>query len=196
MSHIKPLRLGTAMMAAAIAVSTVGCGVNSTSVATPSASLGIHGTAYGGRQPLTGSAITVWAAGSAGYGSAATSLATTSTGATGNFSIAPGTYTCPTLSTPLYITAQGGNPGNTPNANNPSGSNPDVLLVAALGHLRHGGGKCQRQHRRGDDGRHGLCAFRLYQPPRTSAPARALGSPTESAHPIARRRRSPATTTI
>jgi hypothetical protein len=94
---------------------------------------GISGIAYGGRQPIVGSTVTVWAAGSTGVGSGATSLATTTTNSSGQFNIAPGTYSCSAVTTPLYITAQSGNPGNSFSGANPTGNNPDIFLVAALG---------------------------------------------------------------
>jgi hypothetical protein len=111
----------------------LGCGASpATIVPTDAAPSSLSGSVHGGRQPVTGSAITVWASGSAGTGSGAVSLATTTTDANGNFSIAPGTYSC-TGTTPLYITAQGGNPGNSNSPANPNGNNPDLFFVAALG---------------------------------------------------------------
>jgi len=78
----------------------------------------ISGVVHGGRQPVNGSVVTLWAAGNAGYGSAATALATTTTGPDGTFSFGPGsgnTYTCPasnssTESQSIYVTAVGGAP--------------------------------------------------------------------------------------
>jgi hypothetical protein len=126
-------RFGAGIIAATAVVLLSGCGT-ATETAIPAAmNGGFHGLLVGGRQPISGSTITVWATGSTGYGSAATSLASTTSNGSGYFSIPAGTYTCPSLSTPLYITAQGGNPGNTPNGGNPTGDNPDVLLVATLG---------------------------------------------------------------
>jgi hypothetical protein len=79
----------------------------------------LGGTVYGGRQPVTGATVTLWAAGNAGYGSAATSLASTTSDALGNFSFhaagSAAAYSCPstsstTTSQSLYITAVGGYP--------------------------------------------------------------------------------------
>ena len=116
-----------AFLAAAAALSLAGCGLGSPAVATTNS--GISGSLYGGRQPIVGSTVTVWAAGTGGYGSAATSLATTtSAGPDGAFNIPAGAYACPTINTPLYITAVGGNPGNST-----GNANPDVVLAAPLG---------------------------------------------------------------
>lgn len=78
----------------------------------------VSGIVHGGRQPVNGSVVTLWAAGNAGYGSAATVLASTTTSADGTFSFGPGsgnTYSCPpsnsaTESQSIYITAVGGEP--------------------------------------------------------------------------------------
>lgn len=78
----------------------------------------LTGIVHGGRQPVSGATVTLWAAGNTGYGSAATQLATTTSTTGGAFSFGPGsghTYTCPssvspTASQSIYITAVGGQP--------------------------------------------------------------------------------------
>jgi hypothetical protein len=73
---------------------------------------------HGGRQPIIGATVTLWAAGNAGYGSAATSLQSTTTDSNGNFSFHTGsgaTYSCPSVSSStesqyIYITSSGGQP--------------------------------------------------------------------------------------
>jgi hypothetical protein len=88
------------------------------------------GSVHGGNSPVMGAAVKLYAAGTTGYGSAGTLLATTSssndnnasfsftqvasgaTGPTGN------TYTCPTTSSLLYIIASGGNTVGTGTNNN------------------------------------------------------------------------------
>src|SRR5580698_7242143 len=63
---------------------------------------GLSGIVHGGRQPISGATVTLWAAGNAGYGSAAASLAVTTTAADGTFSFHPSggsaSYTCPSIS--------------------------------------------------------------------------------------------------
>lgn len=89
----------------------------------------IGGGVHGGQQPISGATIQLYAAGSSGYGSAASTLLTTDvvTGSDGSFTIT-GNYTCPSAATPVYLTAVGGNPGLGGNANNAA-----VALMAALG---------------------------------------------------------------
>jgi hypothetical protein len=80
---------------------------------------------YGGQQPITGAAVTLWAAGTTGtYGTAATSIATTTTDSNGNFSFNNGNVSPCTTGQYLYITSVGGNPG--------AGVNQYAALMAAL----------------------------------------------------------------
>ena len=96
----------------------------------------ISGSVYGGQQPVSGAAIQLYAVGTSGYGSAATSMLNTTvyTGSDGKFSIT-GDYACPAAgtafgpSTPVYMVASGGNPGLSPGTNNGS-----LVLMAGLGH--------------------------------------------------------------
>jgi hypothetical protein len=79
---------------------------------------GISGIVHGGRQPIIGATVKLWAAGNAGYGSTATSLASTTTDSNGNFSFHPSggaSYSCPSVSSStesqyIYITSSGGQP--------------------------------------------------------------------------------------
>ena len=89
----------------------------------PAASL--TGSVHGGQQPVAGAIVTLWAAGSSGYGSGASVIAsaTAPTDAGGNFSF--GAIPCPAANTPTYMTAQGGNSGFTTNA--------AIMLVTGLG---------------------------------------------------------------
>ncbi len=121
-------RIGTAGFAAAAllaAATLTGCGLGSGPVDGPIAGARVSGKLYGGQQPVVGATIQLYAAGN-GYGAAATPLvgSTIKTGADGSFVINVA-YTCPTASTPMYITATGGNAGY--------GSNPNLALMSALG---------------------------------------------------------------
>jgi hypothetical protein len=79
---------------------------------------GISGIVHGGRQPIIGATVKLWAAGNAGYGSTTTSLQSTTTDSNGNFSFHTGsgaTYSCPSVSSStesqyIYITSSGGQP--------------------------------------------------------------------------------------
>ena len=101
-----------------------------------------NGTVHGGQQPVTGSAIYLFAAGASGYGGPSTSLLNPSvagvsvdtsnngyvlTDGTGSFAIT-GDYTCPSPTAQVYAAAVGGNPGLGAGK-----SNPNLVMIAALG---------------------------------------------------------------
>jgi len=114
------------------ALGLMGCELKQTApIAVNGAAL--HGSVHGGQQPISGSSIKLYAAGSSGYGAAygystGTDLLgnnVVTTDVNGNFNIT-GDYTCPSASTPVYLAAIGGNPGNSQN-------NVNISLMAALG---------------------------------------------------------------
>ena len=76
-----------------------------------------------GTTAISGSTVTLYAAGTA-YGSGAVSLATATSGADGSFTLAKG-GACPGGNPQTYVTASGGNAG--------SGSNSAIGLMGALG---------------------------------------------------------------
>ena len=86
----------------------------------------VNGAVYGGQQPITGSQISLYAAGTTGYGTGATSLLSgpVTSDANGLFKIA-GLYTCPSSTAQVYAISTGGDAG--------SGVNPKAVLMAALG---------------------------------------------------------------
>lgn len=115
-ANVGPLAAGTS--------STTGSGLASSGTSTPK--LGFGGKVYGGQQPITGSTVTLWAAGTAGsYGTGATQVSSTTTDSTGSFTFnnTQGASPCVTGEY-LYITSVGGNPG--------SGTNSYAALMAAL----------------------------------------------------------------
>jgi streptogramin lyase len=102
----------------------------------------LNGTVHGGQQPVTGAMIYLYAAGSAGYGSASTSLLNTSTSgvsadgsgngyvatdSSGSFNIT-GDWSCAHGTDQVYILALAGNPGLANGTNNSA-----LALMAALG---------------------------------------------------------------
>jgi len=93
---------------------------------TASHSMNLHGTAFGGQPPVSGSTVTLYATGSTGYGSGPSFLGGTTTDATGGFQISNAT-SCGDPQQ-VYIVATGGNPGLTAGT-----SNDALVLVAALG---------------------------------------------------------------
>src|SRR5262249_18064118 len=78
---------------------------------------------FGGSQPVVGALVTLYEAGTAGYGGEPLILASATSGAGGRF---PGlSFTCSSAASELYIVADGGNGGG--------GTNNKISLMAALG---------------------------------------------------------------
>jgi hypothetical protein len=108
------------------AAALTGCGISGTSAPSGPVNvtgLAISGKVHGGQSPVKTSTVKLYAAGTTGYGSAASLLASTSTDGTGSFSITT-PYTCPSGGQ-VYITATQGDSG--------SGNNPNLAMMAALG---------------------------------------------------------------
>lgn len=123
-------RLATASLALASGLTGLtGCGITASELSAPIKATGaaLQGSVHGGQQPVTGSTIQLYAANTTGYGVGSYALLTTpvTTNSGGGFNIT-GTYTCPSATSQVYITATGGNPGL-------SGNNPNLAMMAALG---------------------------------------------------------------
>ena len=113
-----------------------GCNLNSGSggsSSSPSTDVTIHGSVFGGQQPVVGAAIQLYAAGTpasgGGYGQGATALISgtlPTTDSNGAFNIT-GRYALPSTPSHFYIVSTGGSPGN----GNPA--NPNIVLMAAIG---------------------------------------------------------------
>jgi sugar lactone lactonase YvrE len=86
-----------------------------------SSSRSLPGVLHGGQAPITGSTLTLYAAG-VPASAAPTTLATAYTDGNGNFNFQ---YTCPSPTSLIYVVASGGNAGG--------GANPAIELMAALG---------------------------------------------------------------
>ena len=125
-----------AVLGAPVAGLIVGCGTGGLSPAAETEVRGaaLQGRVMGGLQPVTNATLQLYAVGTAGYGSAGTPLLsrTVMTDATGSFSLT-GSYTCPSASTLVYLTATGGNPGLQPGTNNQSLA--VISLMGACGGL-------------------------------------------------------------
>jgi len=164
------LRSGTAtrglivFAGSAILATTIGCGMTGSNSATskiadpisPAGGGTMQGRVHGGNQPVTGSTIQIYSAGTTGYGTGASSLiptgsyypgglpcVTTSgnpngcvtkvvTDSTGSFTVT-GDYTC-VPGTQGYIVASGGNPGLGGTVNN-----ANLAMMAVLGTCPAGG---------------------------------------------------------
>ncbi len=81
----------------------------------------------GGQKPIVGASVSMYAAGTTGYGTGAVSILNGSTSvvtdAKGSFSIS--SYTCPSATSQVYLIATGGDAG--------SGENSRIVLMSALG---------------------------------------------------------------
>ncbi len=118
--------LWAVLIVVAALITITGCGFSgsATPFTSPSA---IGGSVHGGRQPVSGSRIQLYAAGVSGTGSAAQPLLSSpvESDSYGKFSI-PATYHCPSPSAQIYLVARGGNPGLS------SGTNNTALALAAV----------------------------------------------------------------
>ncbi len=107
----------------------LGCGFGATGFSNPQAAH-LQGIVHGGQQPVSGSLIQLYAAGTTGNGSTATPLIskTVLTDNSGRFDVT-GLYTCPTSDPIVYLTARGGNPGFADGTNNSS-----IAMISVLGY--------------------------------------------------------------
>lgn len=132
------MRVSSNILLLSLSLSIAGCGspgIGSLSGGGGSKTQGatIEGNVYGGQQPISGTKVYLFAAGTGGYASAPTSLLTTSggyvtTNSSGGFSIT-GDWTCPAApGDQVFVLATGGNPGNSGGQ-----ANPNIALMAALG---------------------------------------------------------------
>jgi len=91
----------------------------------------LNGTVLAGSQPVVGSQVALYAAGSSGYGSGSTLLSASgqspfaTTGANGQFALPAGS-TCPSATSEVYLVAIGGSVGKNP-------ANGNLAFMAALG---------------------------------------------------------------
>ncbi len=94
---------------------------------TPVTPAAFSGKVFAGTKPIVDASIQLYAVGTTGTASQATSLTTTTilTDATGSFSVPTG-YTCPASSSLLYIVARGGMVGTAP-------TNSAIVLLTPLG---------------------------------------------------------------
>ncbi|SFS14597.1 hypothetical protein SAMN05421771_2564 [Granulicella pectinivorans] len=108
-----------------------GCS-NATRVATtavPASSTSLHGSLHGGQQPIVGATINIYAVGTTGDGSTASSvLASPLTTDSNGFFDLSNKVTCPSPTSLLYLVATGGNPGVAPPF-----SGAQISLITALG---------------------------------------------------------------
>jgi hypothetical protein len=112
------------------ATSALATATASIAIVTTPAGVTLNGVVMAGAKPVSGAAVTLYAAGTTGYSSAASPLIVTgsatqvTTSSSGQFTI-PAGYACPSQSSQMYLVALGGNAG--------AGVNPSLGLMTALG---------------------------------------------------------------
>jgi streptogramin lyase len=109
--------------AAAAACSGGNPGTDSTQTAMHAS---LQGSVHGGQAPISGSAVTLYAASRQPLSPAAT-VATGTTDSNGNFTFT--SFTCPSPTAEMYITSLGGNPGG--------GANSAIHLMTILGQCQN-----------------------------------------------------------
>jgi hypothetical protein len=127
--YTAPSQVPTSGMVAVVATAHAdGMTANSGTIAISPVSTGpaLHGVVQVGTQPVVGASVALYAAGTAGYGSAATQvIMSPATDSGGNFTI-PATYACPQPNSQMYLVASGGTTGS-------NAPNPNRVLMTALG---------------------------------------------------------------
>ena len=123
---------GAAALAIALLPVLFGCDssrvIQSATGTTPGV-ITLQGKVKGGQQPIIGSTVQLYAVGTTADQSAATPLIASSviTGVAGDFNIT-GLYTCPNITSEVYLISKGGNPGLAAGTNNQAS-----VLMTALG---------------------------------------------------------------
>ena len=116
------MRISSAIAFSSLALLLSGCASAPFATVTQTASVpgtAIQGKVYGGQQPIVGASVSLYAAGTSGYGSPSMPLLSSpgyvTTDSNGNFTIT-GDYTCPSATSQVYLYAGGGNPGSRTNS--------------------------------------------------------------------------------
>jgi streptogramin lyase len=132
------MRLQSHLLLISLSVAVAGCGSAGTAGSvggggSQSQGVALTGEVHGAQQPISGTKVYLFAAGTDGYASAPTSLLTSAggyvtTNSNGDFNIT-GDWMCPAApGDQVYVVATGGNPGNSGGQ-----SNPNLVLMSALG---------------------------------------------------------------
>ena len=121
-SSYRPLLLTVAF--GTLSFTLAGCGIGTTTKTVVPENAPVTGSVFGGQQPIVGSVVSLFAAGTTGYGSAPTLLSTTVSGVGGNYSL-PLHAPCATPDSLVYVQATGGDSG--------TGANTAINLVSIVG---------------------------------------------------------------
>jgi hypothetical protein len=137
-------RFAAAALLCSILPLLTGCGSGILSVQEPGESPAVKsgsltGKLHGGQNAVVGASIDLYTAGTSGYGSAGSHIATTTTDSNGNFTLTQAqtytgplssTYACPSSSSQIYIVASGGSPQLS---SDPTGTNSALSMAVAIG---------------------------------------------------------------
>ena len=117
-------------VAAIVVLTASGCAISGTAPSTSLAGQQFSGQIMGGGQPIANATLQLYSPSTNGYGAASTALFNRSvtSDANGRFNFT-GAYTCPSASTPVYLTIAGGNPGMAAGTNNSA-----LALMGLLGY--------------------------------------------------------------
>ena len=85
----------------------------------------LSGAVQAGTQPVVGASVFLYAAGTSGYASASSQIASATTDKNGNFTV-PAGYACPTAASQMYLVATGGKVGT-------NSTNSNLSMMTALG---------------------------------------------------------------
>lgn len=94
-------------------------------IVTGSSGPALTGVVEAGSQPVVGAAVSLYAAGTSGYASAASQIASATADKNGAFTM-PATYSCSSPNSQLYLVASGGSVGS-------NAANTNLALMTALG---------------------------------------------------------------
>ena len=92
---------------------------------TPTPKPAFSGHVMRGANPVASSSVAVWAPGTTGYGMGATQFPNTASITANDGSFYSGIFACPSDTTQIYVTAQGGSAGG--------GANSTLMMMAAVG---------------------------------------------------------------
>jgi hypothetical protein len=124
---MRPIRVVKASVAALglmPLLTLAGCSaLNSASSPAVTSAASVSGTIHGGQQPITGATIQLVAAGTTGYGSVGSVLASTSTDGNGRFTL--NFSNCPASNPLVYLLGTGGNAG--------AGTNSSIAEAVVIG---------------------------------------------------------------
>ena len=121
----QPPSVGTVAIAAVAHADNTKATSGAITISSSPTGAALNGVVHAGVQPVVGASVLLYAAGDSGYASAISSVATTTSDKNGNFTV-PGTYSCPSSESQMYLVATGGKVGSNT-------ANPNLALMTALG---------------------------------------------------------------